>query len=145
MSHNSPCAALLLIMAAVSDVCSAADLALIPENLVAIAPPVPPAAGIAAPQNSSLRRLITTAGHHFAVSSGKPASPAPTLFIIANSIDAMSSDPTQFYTVTGRDLAHHGWIAVVLDPPVGVAEGHRAMDDAYQRESEFLRKQIPKR
>lgn len=63
-----------------------------------------------------LRLMQTKSGVHFGLFQDKPAAPAPTLFIIANSIETMGADPKRYYTVTGDELAKHGWLYVVLDP-----------------------------
>ena len=64
-----------------------------------------------------MRLLKTANGTHFGVFSEKPTAPAATLFIFASGIDEMGSDPTRYYTQTGRELAKEGWLYVVLDPP----------------------------
>ncbi len=64
-----------------------------------------------------MRLLKTADGTRFGLFSEKPAAPAATLFIFATGIDEMGSDPTRYYTQTGRDLAKDGWLYVVLDPP----------------------------
>ncbi len=71
----------------------------------------------AKPTFPTMRLLKTADGTHFGLFAEKPTAPAATLFIFASGIDEMGSDPTRFYTVTGRDLAKDGWLYVVLDPP----------------------------
>jgi dienelactone hydrolase len=61
--------------------------------------------------------MQTKTGVHYGLYQDKPAQPAPTLLIIANGVDASAADPKRFYTATGIELARHGWIYVVLDPP----------------------------
>lgn len=70
-----------------------------------------------------LRLMQTKTGVHFGVFQDKPSAPAPTLFIIANSIENMAADPKRYYTVTGDELARQGWLYVVLDPAL---EGFQA-------------------
>lgn len=71
----------------------------------------------AKPPLPSMQLLKTDDGTQFGLFGEKPAAPAPTLFIFANGINEMGSDPTQYYTQTGRELAKDGWLYVVLDPP----------------------------
>ena len=78
---------------------------------------MPAVAEDAKPAFSSMRMLKTADGTRFGVFSEKPAAPAATLFIFASGIDEMGSDPKQYYTQTGRDLAKDGWVYVVLDAP----------------------------
>lgn len=77
----------------------------------------PACAEDAKPAFPPMRLLKTADGTHFGLFSEKPAAPAATLFIFATGIDEMGSDPTRYYTQTGRDLAKDGWLYVVLDPP----------------------------
>lgn len=72
-----------------------------------------------------MRVRQTKAGVHFGMFQDKPAAPAPTLLIIANSIDSMGADPLQYYTATGKELAKQGWLYVVLDP---ACEGYQRKD-----------------
>ena len=51
-------------------------------------------------------------------------SPAPTLFIFANTLDAMQKELV--YTEVARLLAPEGWISVILEPP---CHGEDARDD----------------
>lgn len=69
--------------------------------------------------------MQTPDGVHFGLFQDKPLKPAPTLFIIAGSIQSMASDPTRFYTMTGNELAKHGWLYVVLDP---ACEGYQSAE-----------------
>lgn len=71
----------------------------------------------AKPTFPPMRLLQTSDGTRFGLFGEKPASPAATLFIFATGIDEMGSDPTRYYTATGRELAKDGWLSVVLDPP----------------------------
>ncbi len=71
----------------------------------------------AKPAFPPMRLLKTAEGTRFGLFGEKPAAPATTLFIFATGIDEMGSDPTRYYTQTGRDLAKDGWLYVVLDPP----------------------------
>lgn len=64
-----------------------------------------------------MQLLKTADGTHFGLFGEKPSAPAATLVIFATGIDEMGSDPKQYYSQTGRDLAKDGWLYVVLDPP----------------------------
>jgi dienelactone hydrolase len=75
------------------------------------------AAQNADPTLPRIQLLKTADGTRFGFFGEKPAAPAATLFIFATGIDEMGSDPKQYYSQTGRDLAQDGWLYVVLDPP----------------------------
>lgn len=51
-------------------------------------------------------------------------TPAPTLFIVANTFDAMQKELV--YTEVARLLAPQGWVSVILEPP---CHGEDARDD----------------
>jgi dienelactone hydrolase len=69
----------------------------------------------------------TPRGTHYAISADKPPQPAPTLFIIGNPISMMGQENMRYLYETGKVLAKHGWIYVVLDPAnegYDAKEGH---------------------
>ena len=77
-------------------------------------------------RHPALRVMQTPAGTHFGLFGEKPPRPAPTIFILANSIDHAGADPTRLHTTAGRELAKDGWIYVVLDPAL---EGYSRIAD----------------
>ncbi len=64
----------------------------------------------------------TASGIRFGLCGAKPNAPAPTLIVIASTIqDSLSSDD---YNKAGNILAKHGWISIALDTPCHGAD-HR--------------------
>lgn len=62
-----------------------------------------------------LRILHTPNGTRFGLFGKPPAAPAPTVFVLAGSIESM--DQQRLYSETGRQLSAKGWLYITIDIP----------------------------
>jgi pimeloyl-ACP methyl ester carboxylesterase len=83
--------------------------------LLGSAQPVEPATAVAAKPVSSLRILATKTGVRFGLWGNPPVSPAPTLFVLANTIEGTLGDP--YFRQCGTALAKQGYLCVSIDLP----------------------------
>ena len=72
----------------------------------------------------ALHRTSTGVPYGIIAQANASKGPAPTLFIFANTFDAMQKELV--YTEVARLLAPQGWISVILEPP---CHGEDARDD----------------
>jgi dienelactone hydrolase len=70
-----------------------------------------------------VKLMETTTGVQFGLWGRETVAPAPTLFILANSIDGTLGDP--YFRQSGNQLAEQGYLCVTIDIP-GHGEQHRA-------------------
>jgi dienelactone hydrolase len=70
-----------------------------------------------------VKLMETTTGVQFGVWGAESAESAPTLFILANSIEGTLGDP--YFRQSGNQLAEQGYLCVTIDIP-GHGEQHRA-------------------
>jgi dienelactone hydrolase len=86
-------------------------------------------------------------GVRFGIVGERQARPAPTLFLLAHSLETMETDP--HYTDAGRLLIPYGFIGVALDPPAhgedlrpgeprGMAGGMVAWRQRLERGEDFI-------
>jgi len=81
------------------------------------------AAGWVNAGESQVTIMETTTGVRFGLWGGASDVPAPTLFILANSIEGTLGDP--YFRQSGNQLAEQGYLCVTIDIP-GHGEQHRA-------------------
>ena len=62
-----------------------------------------------------IRILRLPGGLRFGLIGGRPARPAPTLFVLVHELERMRREPA--YTEVSRRLLPQGFIGVILDPP----------------------------
>jgi len=70
-----------------------------------------------------IKLIETTTGVQFGLWGRETVAPAPTLFILANSIEGTLGDP--YFRQSGNQLAEQGYLCVTIDIP-GHGEQHRA-------------------
>ncbi len=68
-----------------------------------------------AKESSEITMMKTTTGVEFGIWNQGESSPAPTLFILANSIEGTLGDP--YFRQSGNQLAEQGWLCVTIDIP----------------------------
>jgi len=73
-------------------------------------------------EKRAVQILKTTRGETFGIWGKKPDSPAPTLFILATTIEGTLGDA--YYRQCGNQLAEHGYLCVSIDLP-GHGRAHR--------------------
>jgi len=79
-------------------------------------------AGGANGNEAKVTTMETTTGVQFGLWGSLTGSPAPTLFILANSIEGTLGDP--YFRQSGNQLAEQGYLCVTIDTP-GHGEQHR--------------------
>ncbi|MBL8848728.1 MAG: alpha/beta fold hydrolase [Planctomycetaceae bacterium] len=69
------------------------------------------------PSPPAMQTLVTPGGTRYGLFGEKPAAPAPTLFVLASTLEAMAQDGGRIYTATGVELFREGWLYVTVDVP----------------------------